>query len=43
MPLGDRPTIKSQKDKVQKYNSLFLKTTNFKLIETKPLLLTSPH
>ena len=34
MRLDDRPTIKSKMDKVQKYNSHFLKTTNFKLIES---------
>ena len=34
MPLDDRSTKKEQKDEVQKYNSLFLKTHNFKLIET---------
>ena len=43
MRLGDRPTIKSKKDKVPKYNSFFLKITNFKLIETKPLRITSAH
>ena len=31
---------KRKKDKVQKNDSLFLKTTNFKLIETKPLHIT---
>ena len=34
MRLGYRPTIKSKKDKVQKYNTHFLETTNFKMIET---------
>ena len=34
MQLGDRPTIESKKGKDRKNNPHFLKTTNFKLIET---------
>ena len=40
MRLGDRPTIKCIKDKVQKYNSLFLKKKP-KLIETTSFQLGS--
>ena len=45
MQLDDRPTKKEQTRQISKIklNLFFLKTTNFKLIETKPLRITSAH